>query len=144
MLPFMALFILVRLSVQLLKGGLFKLDGRVFPMTKGAFKQSWTDVRKRAGVSGLTFHDLRREAGSRFDEAGLTKAENDLMMGHANRDMTSLYISAPLKSIQDKLDRHIFKGLTSDEVYERAEAEGMTFQKALETANKFMNRPRPL
>ncbi len=84
-------------------------------MTKGAFQQSWTDALKRAGIADLTFHDLRREAGSRFDAAGLTKGEHDLMMGHANRDMTSLYIHADLKSIQDKLDRYVFDGMTFDE-----------------------------
>jgi integrase len=93
----------------------FQKTDRVFPMAKGAFKQSWSDVLKRAGIVGLTFHDLRREAGSRFDEAGLTKGEHDLMMGHANRDMTSLYVHANLKSIQDKLDRYILNGMTFDE-----------------------------
>ena len=81
----------------------------IFPMTEGAFKQSWADARKRAAIKGLTFHDLRHEAGSRFDEAGLTKAEHDLMMGHSTGDMASLYIHSDLKSIQDKLDRYHFE-----------------------------------
>jgi hypothetical protein len=37
------------------------------------------------------------------------------MMGHANKDMTSLYIRADLKSIQDKLDRYTLYGMTFDE-----------------------------
>ena len=85
--------------------GHYNSKDRVFSMTKDAFKQSWSDVLKRAGIEDLTFHDLRREAGSRFDEAGLTKAEHDLMMGHANGDMTSLYIHSDLERIQEKLDR---------------------------------------
>jgi integrase len=92
--------------------------GRIFPMTTEAFKQSWADVRKRAKIADLTFHDLRHEAGSMFDEAGLTKAEHDLMMGHANNDMTSRYIHSDLKNIQDKLDRHLFNGKTLDEIAE--------------------------
>jgi integrase len=98
----------------------------IFPMTKGAFEQSWADVRRRAGITAdargemLEFKDLRREAGSRFDEAGLTKAEHDLMMGHADKSMASIYIAAPLKSIQDKLDRHLFNGRTFDEAYKQA------------------------
>jgi integrase len=92
----------------------------IFPMTKMAFKQTWGDVVKRAGITDLTFHDLRREAGSRFDEAGLTKGEHDLMMGHRGSDMTSLYIHADLKSIQDKLDRYLFEGKTFEEAYEQA------------------------
>jgi integrase len=34
-------------------------------------KTAWTGARARAGVSGLTFHDLRREAGSRLLEDGM-------------------------------------------------------------------------
>jgi len=94
-------------------------DGSVFPMTKEAFKQAWVHVKKNAGITnaeteeedldgeeGLTFHDLRREAGSWFDDAQLTKTEHELMMGHKSRDMTSLYISSTLKLIQAKLDKH--------------------------------------
>jgi hypothetical protein len=44
-------------------------------------------VKKRAGIDDLTFHDLRHEAGSRFDAMGLTKGEQDMMMGHANSDI---------------------------------------------------------
>ncbi len=106
----------------------------VFPMTKDAFKQAWVHVLRNAGIKndedtedrdfnteeGLTFHDLRREAGSWFDEAGLTKSEHDLMMGHKSRDMTGLYIGSTLKSIQDKLDRHRLEGKTFEEAYKLA------------------------
>jgi integrase len=78
----------------------------VFPMSKRAFSEAWKDVLRRAGIKGLTFHDLRREAGSRFDEAGLTKAEHDLMMGHSNGDVGSIYIASKLKLIQSKLDNY--------------------------------------
>jgi integrase len=97
----------------------FQKTDRIFPMTKGAFQQSWKDALKRASITDLTFHDLRREAGSRFDEAGLTKAEHDLQMGHVNRNMTSLYIHADLKSIQDKLDRYVLGGMTFEEVFQQ-------------------------
>jgi integrase len=93
------------LNLSLGEDGHYNSKNRVFSMTKNAFKQSWSDVLKRAGIEDLTFHDLRREAGSRFDEAGLTKAEHDLMMGHVNGDMASLYIHSDLKVIQEKLDR---------------------------------------
>ena len=46
------------------------------------------------------------EAGSRFDEAGLTKAEHDLMMGHSNGDIGSIYIASKLELIQSKLDKY--------------------------------------
>jgi integrase len=87
-------------------------------LTKDAFKQAWGHVLANAKIDDLTFHDLRHEAGTRFDEAGLTKAEHDLMMGHKSRDMTSRYIHGQLKNIQDKLDRYDFDGKTFAEYFE--------------------------
>jgi integrase len=112
----MVMFILGRLAVQLDQADCFSLNKRIFPMTKGAFQQSWADVRKRAGIDDLEFRDFRHEAGSRFDEAGLTKGEHDLMMGHASRDMRGVYVHADLKSIQNKLDRHALGGRTTEEI----------------------------
>jgi integrase len=107
------------LRCSLIENRRFKSTDRIFPMTKNAFKQSWSDVIKRAGIHGLTFHDLRREAGSRFEAARLTKGEQDLMMGHVGRDMTSLYIEADLKSIQDGLDKYVLDGMTLVEALEK-------------------------
>jgi integrase len=76
----------------------------IFPMNKDAFKQVWKRVVRRAGITNLTFHDLRHEAASRFDELGLSKAEHELMMGHKSRDMTSRYVHADLQRIQARLD----------------------------------------
>jgi integrase len=112
----MASLFLLQLVVRLKQEGRYNQDSTpVFPMTRGAFKQSWADVCKRAGISDLTFHDLRREAGSRFHQAGLTKPEQDRMMGHANRDISMVYIDVDLKSIQDKLDRYVLSGMTVEE-----------------------------
>ena len=122
-LSFMAGMFLLQLAVAL--GRTRRETHAIFPMTKEAFKQSWADVVKRADIPGLTFHDLRREAGSQFDEAGLTKREHDLMMGHAGKDMASLYIHADLKRIGDKLDRHFLKGKTADEVQQEVIASGL-------------------
>lgn len=131
-LPFMADLLLKQLAYALANGEFADLVGprpekseRIFPMTKGAFSQSFAEVRRRAGSKDLTFHDLRREAGSRFDEAGLTTSEHDLMLGHASRDMASVYIASDLGRIRDKLDRHAFGGLTFDEMMEKAKLEGV-------------------
>jgi integrase len=101
-------------------------DERIFPMTKEAFKQAWRDVTKiRAKIPDLQFRDLRHEAGSRFDEAGLTKAEHDLMLGHGKRTMRDRYIHAELQSVQDKLDRFERGGLTPKERRQKMEAEAI-------------------
>jgi integrase len=109
----------------------------IFPMTREAFKQAWADVVKtRARIRDLHFHDLRHEAGSRFDEAGLTNAEHGLMMGHGKRTMRDRYSHATMQSIQDKLDRHQFKGKTWAEVEEniRTTDEAKLFKRASEDA----------
>jgi integrase len=97
---------------------------RVFPMTKEAFKQSWRDTKLRAGMKDLQFRDLRHEAGSRFDEADLSRAEHGLMLGHGKRTMDKRYIHSELKSIEKKLDKYALDGLTLDESIARAIAEG--------------------
>lgn len=48
-------------------------DGRLFPITRNAFRLAWERVRQRAGVQDLRFHDLRHEAISRLFELGLTE-----------------------------------------------------------------------
>lgn len=109
------------LQMTLMGSFRFNLDDHIFPMTRDAFKQSWADVVKRAGIKDLHFHDLRHEAGSRFDEAGLTHAEHGLMMGHGKRTMRDRYSHGTLQSIQDKLDRHKFDGKTWAEVKKELE-----------------------
>jgi integrase len=104
--PWKARAVLVLLGTEWLVKKSGKLE--LFPMTRNTFKQAWKRIVRRAGITDLTFHDLRHEAASRFDELGLTKAEHDLMMGHANRDMTSRYIHSDLARIQDKLDKPLY------------------------------------
>jgi integrase len=96
----------------------------VFPMKKAAFQQTWQSLVERASkiVPSITdhnadhskevleFRDLRREAGSRFDAAGLTKAEHNLMMGHNSNKIEDVYIQTDLNRIRDKLDRHALDG----------------------------------
>jgi integrase len=137
---FMVMFALMRLQLVLLKGDSFKRGSRIFPMSKGAFQQSWAEVRTRAKISDLTIRDLRREAASRFEEAGLTVAENAIMLGHKSRDITTSYISPKLKTIRDKLDRHFFKGKTLEEMWREqlSSPEGMTLTpKEIDTFHQF-------
>jgi integrase len=98
-----------------------QLDKRIFPMTSDAFSQAWSEVLKRAGVKGLHFHDLRREANTRFIQAGLTLEERNLMLRHADNSMNAVYVgrNTLLADIQDKLDRYAFNGLTYDEAMEK-------------------------
>ena len=101
-------------------------DQRIFPMTQIAFTQSWGNALKRAGISGLHFHDLRREANIRFHNAGLTVEERNMMLRHADDSMNAIYLGRNhlLNIIQDKLDRHTLGGITLAEACAKNETVG--------------------
>jgi len=102
-----------------------RANSRIFPMTQSAFMQTWNGVVERAGISDLQFRDLRHEAGSRFDEAGLTRAEIKLVLGHTGGDTTDVYINSDLKRIRDKLDIHLHR-VTFEEYFRDEIAEGLS------------------
>ncbi len=101
----------------------FNTPTPIFPMSKEAFEQAFKKLIIRAkkecpSLNSLQFRDLRREAGSRFDEADLSDTEHDLMMGHNSNEIRDIYIRRKLNSIQDKLDRYEFNGKTLKEYVE--------------------------
>lgn len=65
---------------------------RVFPITDVAVRQAWDRLRKRAGITDLTFHDLRHEAVSRQFESGLTVPEVMRISGHKTATQLFRYI----------------------------------------------------
>ncbi|WJR68966.1 site-specific integrase [Neorhizobium sp. CSC1952] len=63
----------------------------IFPMTAGALEQAWYRLLKRAGVTGLRFHDLRHEGVSRLFERGLNMIEVSSISGHRELRMLKRY-----------------------------------------------------
>ena len=63
---------------------------------RGAFKTAWRATLRRAMIIDLRFHDLRREAGSRWMDAGIPLATIQRWLGHANISQTSTYLGASL------------------------------------------------
>jgi integrase len=59
-------------------------------------KTAWKGVLTRAKIRDLHFHDLRREAGSRWMDAGIPLATIQRWLGHANIAQTSSYLGASL------------------------------------------------
>lgn len=55
-------------------------------------KLAWRGACKRAGIEGLTFHDLRREAASRLLEAGVDLLTVSLLLGHQKATTTDTYL----------------------------------------------------
>jgi integrase len=63
-------------------------EGR--PYTSDGFRATWRKTCERAGVSGLTFHDLRGTAVTRLAVAGATEMEIATITGHAVSDVKSI------------------------------------------------------
>jgi integrase len=59
-----------------------------------SIKTAWRLTCQRAKVAGLHFHDLRREAGSRWMDAGVPLATIQRWLGHHNISQTSTYLAA--------------------------------------------------
>jgi integrase len=60
------------------------------PWTSDGFRASWGKACKRAGVSGVTFHDLRGTAVTRLALVGCTEAQIAAITGHSLRDVCSI------------------------------------------------------
>ena len=78
-------------------------DDRVFPITANAFRLAWERLRRRAGVVGLRFHDLRHEAVSRFFEKNLNMPEVAAITGHRDARMLMRYAHPKAEVIASKL-----------------------------------------
>jgi integrase len=64
------------------------LDGK--PWTPDGFRASWGKACKRAGVVGVTFHDLRGTAVTRLAIAGCTEAEIATITGHSTGSVRAI------------------------------------------------------
>lgn len=60
------------------------------PYTSDGFRATWRKTCERAGIKGLTFHDLRGTAVSRLASAGATEIEIAVITGHAVSNVKSI------------------------------------------------------
>ena len=70
---------------------------------RGSIKTAWKLACKRANVFDLHFHDLRREAGSRWMDAGVALGTIQRWLGHHNVSQTSTYLAASLGNDDDAM-----------------------------------------
>ena len=63
-------------------------DGR--PWTPDGFRASWGKACKKAGITGVTFNDLRGTAVTRLALVGCTEAQIATITGHSLRDVRSI------------------------------------------------------
>ena len=66
-------------------------------------KTAWSLTCRRAGITGLHLHDLRREFGSRLLEAGASLHQVRDFLGHGNVSMTSTYLSTSAEHLFDAM-----------------------------------------
>ena len=59
-----------------------------------SFKTAWNATCRRAGITGLRFHDLRREFACRLLESGAEQHDVRDFLGHANITTTSRYLAS--------------------------------------------------
>jgi integrase len=55
--------------------------------TEDGFRSSWRKLCAKAGIKGLTFHDLRGTAVTRLSEADCTPQEVATITGHSPEDV---------------------------------------------------------
>lgn len=60
------------------------------PWTEAGFRTAWARACDKAGIDGLTFHDLRGTAVTRLARAECTEAEIATLTGHSLRDVRSI------------------------------------------------------
>ena len=85
-------------------GGAPISEDTVFPISTNALRLAWERAKKRAGITGLRFHDLRHEAISRFFEMGLSVPEVALISGHKDVRMLFRYTHLKPENIAKKLN----------------------------------------
>jgi integrase len=96
---------------------LLNSDGR--PWTSAGFRASWGKASAKAGITELTFNDLRGTAVTRLALAGCTEAEIVAITGHSLSDVRSIldahYLHrdpALARSAINKLETFYVQGLT--------------------------------
>lgn len=80
-----------------------RMDGRVFGIRPQSVTQAFERARIRAGISNLTFHDLRHEAANRLFERGLGSMEVSAVTGHKTLQMLKRHTHLKAENLVAKL-----------------------------------------
>ncbi len=78
-------------------------QGQLFDMSSADLDAAWRNVRDRAGIEGLTFHDSRHSAvtqlSKKLDVLALAR-----MIGHRDIKQLMVYYNAPASELAKLLD----------------------------------------
>lgn len=78
-------------------------DTRCIPLSGNAVRLAFERLRRRTGITDLTFHDIRHEAISRFVERGLSLAQVQMISGHRDLRMLLRYTHLAVDDIVEAL-----------------------------------------
>jgi integrase len=95
------------------KEWVFPSRGRTGHLT--GFKHSWPALLKRAKITGLRIHDLRRTLGSWQANTGASLPIIGKSLGHRSQAATSIYARLQLEPVQEALERATKAMLTAGE-----------------------------
>jgi integrase len=70
-----------------------------------SIRQAWRNTCRRAGITGLRFHDLHREFASRLLESGAPAHEVRDWLGHSNITTTCRYLATTRIALQKARQR---------------------------------------
>ena len=82
-----------------------RIDRKVWDIGLDAISQDFAKACRKTGISGLHFHDLRREATSRFFELGLATEKVKEITGHKTYSMLARYTHLKAEDIALEIDR---------------------------------------
>ena len=92
-------------AVAVLKALPRHIDGSVFGVKESTISWTWREVARKAGIDGLTFHDLRHEAISRlFENTDLDAMEIARISGHRTLSMLSRYTHLRAHHLAERMD----------------------------------------
>ena len=80
--------------------------GNVLGERVKSIKTAWGLTCKRATITGLHFHDLRREAASRLLEGDVPEHYVQEVLGHADLSTTSTYLATTRKGLHQAMERY--------------------------------------
>jgi integrase len=87
----------------------FPLDAYVFGNRLGkratSTRTAWENAREAAGLTGFQLRDLRHEAASRFEEAGVLTTDVSKFLGHRNLSTTTGYLNTTSRRLRLALMR---------------------------------------
>lgn len=93
-------------NIAPLKGNPYLFPGWKKGTHLTTLKKPWADIRKRAGLEDITFHDLRRTLASWLAQSGHSLALIGSILGHSNPATTQIYARFNQESQLEALNEH--------------------------------------